>query len=166
VQHEQGQTTNFSPFFISLISSAFINYHLQYPDILQEHYFSSVIRFQAEIGQRPLPLPKMTQNGQDAFIKSLLKCCESRPDYQLASILRATPIEPSILTRLLFSLRSFDTWTSYSSLVCYFCSVFSDHQLKDVLSQALALWSDPIIAKVGVLRDSHYLFSTPYREFE
>jgi hypothetical protein len=26
--------------------------------------------------------------------------------------------------------------------------------------------NDHMMAKVGVLRDSHYLFSTPYREFE
>jgi hypothetical protein len=40
------------------------------------------------------------------------------------------------------------------------------HDVGSIIKTSTIRHSPQLCTKVGVLRDSHYLFSTPYREFE
>ena len=53
-----------SEFFVSVLSSAFINYHKQYQDLLNEEFFDVVKKQKLAI-----PIAKMTSLGCDAFFK-------------------------------------------------------------------------------------------------
>jgi len=146
--------SEYSDFFISVLSSAFINYHKQYQDLLNEEFFD-VCKNQ----KLAIPLAKMTSLACDAFFKSCLKYCQNGE--QVEEILIQTSLSDKIVQdlakRLLFRLSALENWTMYSNFATFVSLRFDEEIVKNLLKQTMSLWSDPIIAKAYVYKEViHY----------
>ena len=150
----QNSNESSCPFFCDVISSAFTNYHKQYQDILNEEFFE-------KLKQKPvkLPLSSLTNLGFESFIQSILKFAGSGS--QIFELLHLTEIPTEQLQetskRLLFRISGLETWQMYINLVCFLTLQCDNDAIKDLFSNALTLWSDPIISKAYVYREViHY----------
>ena len=93
------------------------------------------------------------------FFQSCLKFCEN--GQQVEQILAKTDINDKLIQnlgkRLLFRISGLENWSMYSNFACFVSLRFSEEILKNLLKQAMSLWSDPIIAKAYVYKEViHY----------
>ena len=93
------------------------------------------------------------------IFQSCLKFCEN--GQQVEEILAKTDINDKLIQnlgkRLLFRISGLENWSMYSNFACFVSLRFSEEILKNLLKQAMSLWSDPIIAKAYVYKEViHY----------
>ena len=138
-------------FFTSVLSSAFINYRLQYKDILVEEYFN-FLKIHAVV----IPVNVLTNFGKEAFFKSLVEACANCDE--MHEILKASTKQISesdmeeLSMKTLFSDNALSHWEHYSNLIC-FISKFHNSLLTNMLKRSMVLWSDPVIAKAYVYQE-------------
>ena len=137
-------------FLASVLSSAFLNFRMQYKDILNDEYFSVLKKHAVSI-----PIADFSRFGKDAFFKAFVEACDN--SQEMVKILQASNFigedMMELITKTLFNQGSFYHWDHYANLVCFVSKVYSSQAMEYLLKQSMTLWSDPVIAKAYVYQE-------------
>ena len=155
--HQETSTSstapNSHPFLASVLSSAFLNFRLQYKDILNDEYFGVLKKHAINI-----PISDFSRFGKDAFFKAFVEACDN--SQEMVNVLQASNIVSEdmleLITKTLFNQGALCHWEHYANLVCFVSKVHSP-AMEFLLKQSMTLWSDPVIAKAYVYQEViHY----------
>ena len=153
INRETSSAPNSHPFLASVLSSAFLNFRLQYKDILNDEYFSVLKKHAVSI-----PISDFSRFGKDAFFKAFVEACDN--SQEMVNVLRASNFVSEdmmeLITKTLFNQGALCHWEHYANLVCFVSKVHSP-AMEFLLKQSMTLWSDPVIAKAYVYQEViHY----------
>ena len=137
-------------FLASVLSSAFLNFRMQYKDILNDEYFSVLKKHAVSI-----PIADFSRFGKDAFFKAFVEACDN--SQEMVKILQASNFigedMMELITKTLFNQGALYHWDHYANLVCFVSKVYSSQAMEYLLKQSMTLWSDPVIAKAYVYQE-------------
>ena len=82
-----------------------------------------------------------------SFFQSCLKYCQNGEEVEeiLAKTSLSDKIIQDLAKRSLFRLSAFDNWSMYSNFASFVSLRFDEEIVKNLLRQAMSLWSDPVI---------------------
>ena len=148
LHHTSSNTSSFSPFVLSVISSACQNYRIHFADILRKDYISQLPTYQVTF-----PCSVINQ----AFFIALLE--QDNLDKIDATISLDNGNEDivalkSMSKRLILRFNALN-WHLVSLLVCFLAQKLNG-DLDWILDESMTLWADPVIAKAYVHQEVIY----------